>query len=211
MAQVFIVGLAGGIGSGKSTVAGMLGRLGAEVLDADAMVHELLRDSDIARKVVRRFGKTVLGRAGRVDRVKLGRAAFASRRDIRDLEKILHPPVLRRMKEQIRRLRRTKGNHVVVIDAPLLFEAALDGICDEIVLVQAPKNERLRRLVRSRGWTRSELEKREKRQKTLDYKRKNADTVMRNCDSRQETRSRVRNYWQRIRKLLLDRPQADRG
>ena len=211
MGNVFVIGLAGGIGSGKSTVAGMLGRLGASVLDADAMVHGLLREPAVVRKVVRRFGKTVLAPSGRIDRVKLGRAAFASRKNIRDLEKILHPPVVLRMKEHIRRLRRRRGSHMVVIDAPLLFEAALDRICDEVILVEAPRRERLRRLVRSRGWTRSELEKREKRQKTLDYKREKADTVIRNCDSRRETRTRVRACWRRIRKLLSDRPRTVRG
>jgi dephospho-CoA kinase len=208
MGKVFVIGLAGGIGSGKSTVAGMLGRLGARVLDADAMVHELLREPGIIRKVVRRFGKDVLARGGAIDRMKLGRAAFASKKNIRDLEKILHPPVVRRMKEEIGRLRRRKGSHVVVIDAPLLFEAALDRICDDVALVEAPKSERLRRLVSSRGWTRSELEKREKRQKTLDFKREKADTVVRNCDDRSETRERVRTYWRRIRKLLSDETQG---
>jgi dephospho-CoA kinase len=146
----------------------------------------------------------VLARGRAIDRMKLGRAAFASKKNIRDLEKILHPPVVRRMKEEIGRLRRNTGSHVVVIDAPLLFEATLDRICDEVVLVDAPLSKRLRRLASSRGWTRSELEKREKRQKTLDFKREKADTVIRNCDARSETRTRVRAYWRRIRKLLSD-------
>jgi len=211
MGKVFVIGLAGGIGSGKSTVAGMLGRLGARVLDADAMVHELLREPGIIRKVVRRFGKDVLARGRAIDRMKLGRAAFASKKNIRDLERILHPPVVRRMKEEIGRLRRNPGSQVVVIDAALLFEAALDRMCDDVVLVEASKSERVRRLARSRGWSLRELEKRERRQKSLDFKREKADTVLRNCDSRSETRTRVHTYWRRIRKLLSARPQAVRG
>ena len=204
MARVFVVGLAGGIGSGKSTVAAQLGRLGAEVLDADAMVHELLREPATTRKIARRFGRKVLNRRGGIDRGKLAEAAFASERNIRDLEAILHPQVIGRTRRRITALRRTRGKHVVVIDAPLLFEAKLDGLCDEVVFVHAPKHERLKRLRKTRGWTRAMLEEREKRQKPLDYKRENADTVIRNAATKDQTRAQVRDYWRRVQELLSD-------
>lgn len=202
MARVHVIGLAGGIGSGKSTVAKMLGRLGAEALDADAMVHELLREPATVRKIVRRFGEEVLDRRGAIDRSKLGAAAFRSRKSIRDLEAILHPQVSRRMKKHIAGLRRTRGKHVVVIDAPLLFEAGLDALCDEIIFVHAPKTKRLQRLRETRGWTRATLEERENRQKTLDYKRENADTVIRNDADRRRTSAQVRQHWQHVQRLL---------
>ena len=201
MGNVFVVGLAGGIGSGKSTVAGMLRKLGASVLDADAMVHELLRQDRIIRKVVRRFGKEVLDSRGGIDRGKLAKAAFASRRNIRDLEGILHPPVIDAVKRRTQALRRSKRRCVVVIDAPLLFEAGLDRLCDEIVFVHVPKHERLRRLRKMRGWSRERLKRSEKHQKTLDYKRKNADRVIRNV-SRSGAREQVRSYWRHVRHHL---------
>lgn len=204
MGRVFVIGLAGGIGSGKSTVAAEFGRRGAEVLDADAMVHELLRERAIIAKIVRRFGKEVLKSRGGIDREKLAAIAFGSGRKIRDLEAILHPPVVRRMKRRIAALRRAGDRQVVVIDAPLLFEAKLDALCDEIMFVDVPKTERVKRLRRSRGWTRTVLEKREKRQKPLDYKRENADTVMRNADAEGRTRTQVRKHWRRIRQFLSD-------
>jgi len=201
---VFVIGLAGGIGSGKSTVAKMLGRLGAEVLDADAMVHELLCKPATIGRIVRQFGKGVLNRRGGVHRDKLAEAAFASAGNIRNLEAILHPQVIRRTKRRIAELRRTRGKHVVVIDAPLLFEAKLDGLCDEVVFVHAPKHQRLKRLRKTRGWSRRMLDQREKRQKPLDYKRENADTVIRNAATKHQTRTQVRNYWRCIRQLLSD-------
>lgn len=204
MGKVFVIGLAGGIGSGKSTVARAFARLGAEVLDADAMVHDLLCRPTVIRKVTRRFGEDVLDAHGRVDRKKLGAAAFASGKGIRDLERLLHPAVIRRTRGRIAELRRTKGTHVVVIDAPLLFEAGLDRLCDEVIFVDASKVERLKRLRKTQGWSRTHFETREKHQKDLDYKRKNADTVMRNGGALRTTHAQVRQCWHRIRQLLTD-------
>jgi dephospho-CoA kinase len=206
MGNLFVVGLAGGIGSGKSSVAGMLGRLGAEVLDADAMVHELLDEPGTRSRIVRRFGENVLGRKGSIDRRKLASIAFASARDLRDLERMLHPAVIRRMSRRISRARRTKGARVAVIDAPLLFEAGLDGLCDMVVFVHAPKQERIRRLRKARGWSRAELDRREKVQKNVLYKRENADIILRNCASSRETLAHVRRLWTRIGELLENRP-----
>jgi len=202
MSNVFVIGVAGGIGSGKSTVAAEFRRLGAVVLDADAMVHRLLREPATVRKITRRFGTDVLTSRGTIDRARLGEVAFASKPKIRELEKMLHPTVVRRIKEKIATLERAGRRRVVVIDAPLLFEAALDGLCDEVVFVHAPKLERLKRLRKTRGWSRAELDKREKRQKPLNTKRENADTVIRNGASRRETRTQVQACWKRIRKLL---------
>ena len=119
MARVYVIGLAGGIGSGKSAAAAAFEKLGAVVLDADAMVHELLRKPAILRKIVRRFGKDVLDRRGRVDRKKLGEEVFRSQQAIRDLEAMLHPEVMRQSKRRIAQRKRRKKPSVVIIDAPL--------------------------------------------------------------------------------------------
>lgn len=202
MHRPVVIGITGGIGSGKSTVAAELRRLGAEVLDADAMVHELLCERGTVAKVARRFGRGILDARGDVDRRKLGAAAFASEKDIRDLERLLHPAVIRRTEERIARLRRKKGRRVVVIDAPLLFEAKMDRMCDEVVFVDAPKSARLKRLKAARGWTRATLDAREKLQKGIDYKRRNADIVIRNDASRRGTSNQVRRYWDHVQTHL---------
>jgi len=202
MARVYVIGLAGGIGSGKSAAAAAFEKLGAVVLDADAMVHELLRKPAILRKIVRRFGKDVLDRRGRVDRKKLGEEVFRSQQAIRDLEAMLHPEVMRQSKRRIAQRKRRKKPSVVIIDAPLLFEAGMHRLCDEVVFVQTPKAERLKRLRKTRGWSRRTLEAREKRQKPLNIKRRNADTVVRNAGSRRELNAQIRTVWQRVRQLL---------
>ena len=202
MGRVYVIGLVGGIGSGKSTVASMFARLGAEVFDADAVVHELLGAGAIRRKIARRFGDDVLTHAAAVDRKKLAEVAFTSKKGLRDLEKILHPPVIRRFRRRVAELRDERGKHIVVLDAPLLFEAGLHGLCDEVVFVQAPKAERLRRAKKTRGWGPKELEEREKHQENLLCKRRKADTIIRNHASRHETFSQVRRDWKRTVELL---------
>ena len=205
MGHVFVIGLSGGIGSGKSTVAGELGKLGAEVLDADRMVHALLREKRVAAKVARRFGRGVLDAEGGVDRKALGKIAFRSKASIRALEKLLHPAVIAATKKRIARLRRAKGAHVVVIDAPLLFEAKMDRLCDEVVFVDAPKRARAKRLKDTRGWTRATLDERERRQHALKSKRRNADVVIRNDASPRTTASQVHRYWRHVQTVLATR------
>ena len=202
MGSVFVIGIAGGIGSGKSTVASEFAKLGAEVLDADEMVHELLRTRPIIGRIARRFGKDVLKRTGGIDRAKLAQRTFTDERTIRSLENILHPQVIRRTKKRIAALRREKGHHVVVIDAPLLFEAGMDALCDSVLYVQAARKLREQRLKRTRGWKPIELKRREKRQKSLHYKRRNAEFVIRNDLSRRDTAAQVRKLWQLVQGRL---------
>ncbi len=205
MGRVFVIGLAGGIGSGKSTVAAALARLGAEALDADRMVHALLCEKSVAARVARRFGRGVLDGSGCVDRRALGGVAFKTRTSIRALEKLLHPAVITATKKRIAQLRRAKGKHVVVIDAPLLFEAKMDRMCDEVVFVDAPRPARMRRLKAARGWSARTLDERERRQQSLDTKRRNADIVIRNGTSRQASLSQVRRYWRHVQAILTTR------
>ena len=124
--------------------------------------------------------------------------------DIKDLEAVLHPVVIKRTEDRISELRSTEGNHVVVIDAALLFEAWLDRLCDEIIYVDVPQDERVKRVKESRGWTREALERREKRQKSLDYKQENADITFRNSAGVDDLTEQVRSYWQRVQTLLGD-------
>lgn len=203
MGKVFVIGLAGGIGCGKSTVAAEFAKLGAEVLDADTIVHELHGEPEIIRRIAARFGD-VLDADGKIDRKKLAAAAFVTEEDIKDLEAVLHPAVIKRTEDRISRLRRTQGQHVVVIDAPLLFEARLDRLCDEIIYVDVPQDERIKRVKESRGWTCQELKRREKRQKTLDYKQENADITFRNSAGVDQVAEQVRSYWQHVQTLLGD-------
>ncbi len=144
-----LVGLTGRIGSGKSTLARYLEDLGAAVVDADALVGELLEgDREVREAIRKRFGEEVVGPSG-VDRPALAARVFADERARRDLEAILHPRVAQLARERLREL--AAHRHVVVFEAPLLYEAGAHRFVDLVVVVDAPPQERLRRLVELRG------------------------------------------------------------
>jgi dephospho-CoA kinase len=132
-----LIGLTGGIGSGKSEALAAFGRHGAATLSSDAVVHDLYRRADVKRAVADRFGPDVVGPDGEVDRAKLGAAAFAEPDGLRFLEGFLHPLV---GEEFVRSTESAaaRGDALVVHEVPLLFEANLEGRYDLVVLVTAP-------------------------------------------------------------------------
>lgn len=199
-----MVGLVGGVASGKSTVAGMLRELGAEVIDADRLAHEALDDPSVRRRVVEAFGEGVLGRGARkagrrVDRRCLGGFAFRSRREIARLESIVHPWVLGRIERRLGRLaRRHDPPSLVLLDVVLLLESGADRLCDRIVFVKAPRRAREARAVRERAWGEGEVARRERFQRSLAAKLRRADEVIDNDGPLDATRSRVREVFQRL-------------
>ena len=151
---MIVVGLVGRMAAGKSTVARMFAALGAHVVDADAIAHEVLDDEDVRRAVADRFGAGVLAADGRVDRRSLGaivfggdeRAALA----LADLEALVHPRVRERMQAALAAHRRAEaaggGPRVVVLDVPLLVQAGWADACDRIVVVECAEPVRRARL-----------------------------------------------------------------
>ncbi|HXG63075.1 MAG TPA: dephospho-CoA kinase [Planctomycetota bacterium] len=189
-----VVGLAGGVGSGKSTVAALFRKWGARVVDADAVGHRVLDRPGIRARLRRAWG-TAIFRNGRVDRRALAREAFRSRRSIERLNRIVHPAILREIR---RRLRRARG--CVVLDAALLFETGADVLCDRIVFVRAPRDLRVRRAA-SRGWSPGELTRRERFQWPVAYKSRKADYVIDNAGSRSRTERQARRIYEELRRL----------
>ncbi len=146
---VLLVGLTGRIGSGKSTLARYLEELGAAVLDADALVAELLDgDPEVQRAIRQRFGEDLFGPSG-LDRRALAARVFNDEKARGDLEAILHPRVTRLARQRLPAL--AKEREVVVFEAPLLYEAGAHELVDLIVVVDAPREDRFRRLVERRG------------------------------------------------------------
>ena len=184
-----VVGLIGGIGGGKSQVATLLKERGAVVIDADAVGHELLNDARVSRQIVERFGPGVLvGTGGEpdqeptIDRRALGAIVFSDPAARRDLEGILHPRMRAWFRAVIERERSTGtgSGRLVVLDAAVLLEAGWDDLCDLIVFVDAPREERMRRVQEQRGWPNEKLEAREQAQWPADLKRCRADLVINN-------------------------------
>ena len=154
-----IIGLTGGIGSGKSTVAGFLTELGAVVLDSDKIGHEILEtDAEVRQEIVDNFGRQVLARKGRIDRKTLADIVFKARQSLIKLYLITHPPIYRRIQSILDDCRQQK-TEVVVIEAPLLIEAGWATCVDETWVTIAPREVIIERLEK-RGMTKEDIESR---------------------------------------------------
>ncbi|MFO0907730.1 MAG: dephospho-CoA kinase [Isosphaeraceae bacterium] len=202
-----VVGVVGGIGSGKSTVASLFGELGAMVLDADKVGHALLNQRPVREEVVNRFGAevVVIDEQGEevVDRRTLGRIVFSDPAALRALESILHPRMKRTFERAIARTTRRGEFKGVILDAAILYEAEWNGVCDRIVFVDAPREHRLERVATSRGWTEDVLARREAAQAPLDEKRTRADFVVENSGDLVSLKQQVVQTW---KKILASRP-----
>jgi dephospho-CoA kinase len=174
-----VVGVVGGIGSGKSEVARALGRLGWVVTDSDAQAKEILQRPAVRDELVRWWGSGVVGVGGEIDRAAAARIVFADAGARRRLEALVHPLIHEERRAMIERARRD-GAAGVVIDAPLLFEAGVDRECDVVIFVEAAWEARLERVRRSRGWDEAELRRREGAQMPLDEKRRRSGLVVHN-------------------------------
>lgn len=151
---MYLVGLTGGIGSGKSTAAQRFAALGCDVLDVDAVAHDVVRPGEPAlEELVTRFGGDILLPDGRLDRPRLARLVFNDDDARRDLDRITHPRVAARIAERIQELvqdRREPGPHLIVVDHPLLVETDQAARFEAVVVVEAEEEARIRRLVEER-------------------------------------------------------------
>ena len=184
-----VIGLVGGIGSGKTEVAGLIARRGGVVIDADRIGHELLCEPAIKERVRQLWGDQVLDGSGEVDRRKLAAAVFAPEGEpggpgIEALNEIVHPKLVRRVEEAVDQVGREARARWVVIDAALFLEWGLGDLCDHLVFVDAPEEARCRRAAQGRGWTMEEVTRRERRQLPLEVKRARADRVIENAGGR---------------------------
>lgn len=193
-----LIGLTGGPGTGKSTVAEMFEKLGAPVFNADRAVHEFLaRRGSGHRKVVAAFGKKILDERGEIDRRKLGKIVFGNTAKRRKLEGIVHPYVGRAMRQWAARQqkRRTK---IAVAEVPLLFEAGFDKWVDVTMVVSAGTGQQVERLGRRSKISRQDARTRIAAQVPLKEKVLLADYVVDNRGSRASTRRQVINIWKEL-------------
>ena len=191
------VGLTGGIATGKSTVLKMLADMGASVLSADSIVHELLdSDADVRRRVVAGFGPECVREDGGLDRAWLGRVVFSDARKRRELEEIIHPAVISRIAAWLEAESR-RGTAVCVVEVPLLFETGLQGMFDTTVVVSSEHDVQAHRL-NNRGLSPGESAARMGAQMPLADKEELAGYVLRNDGSLDELRTRVREFWENL-------------
>ncbi len=192
-----VIGLAGGIGAGKSEVARILADLGCVVTDSDAEARAALDRPDVRSRLVEWWGPGVVGPDGRVDRGAVAKVVFADPAQRAKLEAVVHPLVKESRAEVIRRAGEGRAR-AVVIDAPLLFEAGVDAECDAVIFVDAPREVRLERVRATRGWDEAELARRESAQMPAEEKRRRSDEVLVNAGSEGGLRDAVSGALGRI-------------
>lgn len=178
-----VIGLVGGMGSGKTHVAAELARYGGCIVSGDALGHEGLRQPEVRERLVARWGQDVLNESGEIDRRKVAAIVFAKPEERKALERILHPWIGQRIREEMARAAGNPACRFVVLDAAVMLEAGWEGVCDRLVFVKAPREVRLRRLAEQRGWSTKDVDARETAQLSLTEKASRAHDVVDNSSS----------------------------
>jgi len=192
---MLLVGLTGNIGSGKSTVDQLLSERGATIIDADVLARRAVEVGTPGyRAIVERWGTSILGPDGTLDRGALRRIVFSDQAELEQLNTLVHPEV-ERMRAALVEAARLRGDKLVVCDVPLLFERKMTDLFDRIVLVDAPRPVRLERLVRERGLKETEAMDMIVAQMPAELKRARADYVIDNIGTLTELDARVAEVW----------------
>ena len=190
-----VIGLTGGIGSGKSTVSQFLVELGAVILNADEVGHEAFKpDTEIWRKVVAAFGRQILTPDGNIDRKKLGEIVFGNPESLSRLNQIMHPRLYALVKAQLEEYRR-QGVAVAVLEAPLLIEAGWTSLVDEVWVTTAPKATVLKRLEERTGLSQAESLTRIRSQLPSAERVRHADVVINTDCDLDEVKAKVKELW----------------
>jgi len=192
---MFVIGLIGGIGSGKSSVSEILNSLGVDVIDADKVGHEVyIPDSEGWRKVISVFGQGIVDQQNEIDRKKLGAIVFGDPKEMDKLNKLMHPIMYKLIQEKINKLA-DNGVEVVVLEAAILLEANWQPLTDEIWLAKSDQEIVIERVQLRNKFTREEIIKRIQSQMSNEEREKHADIVISNDGTLEELKETVRSLW----------------
>ena len=195
---VIVIGITGGIGTGKSTVSDFLAELGAAVIDADKLGHELLQShSDVREELVAAFGQGILSPDSQIDRAKLGQIVFGNPQALKLLNNIMHPRMYKLAAERIEGLRK-QGVSLVVLEAALLIEANWISLVDQVWVTVASEETVVERLGKNKGIAPEDVRARIRSQLSATQRTKHARVVINTDCSLEELRSRVRLHWQHL-------------
>ncbi|MFC2003610.1 dephospho-CoA kinase [Chloroflexota bacterium] len=201
-----IIGLTGGIGSGKSTVSQFLAEMGVVIIDADKVGHDVLKDTEMRREIVAAFGEQVLTPSGDIDRSQLGKIVFGDAELLSRLNQITHPRIHDMVEAQLEDYRQ-QGLSVVVLEAPLLVESAWVTVVNEVWVTVAPESTVLRRLQERSGLSEPDSLARIHSQLSVEERIKRADVVINTDCSLDELKMRVGELWLGLQIEGTGRPQ----
>ncbi len=191
-----IIGLTGGIASGKSTVAAMLEEKGAFILDADQVARDVVKPGETAlREIEDYFGPEVLTADGKLDRKKMASIVFKDHAARDMLNSIIHPRVIKRIVEKANKLKVNHNPEAVVYDVPLLIEKNMQELVDVLLLVYVTREVQEERLVIRDGFTKDEIEHRLSAQMPLEDKKQYAGYIIDNSKNMEETGRQVDEFW----------------
>jgi dephospho-CoA kinase len=196
--STIVVGISGGIGSGKSFVAGLLKDLGTQVFDADRAGHDVLCESKVKELLCQRWGNQICGSNGEVDRQAVARIVFGcddnAVTELRFLQSISHPRIQHALEKFVETFQVTGNSTSIVVDAALLFEAGWDQCCDKVIFVDCSESVRWQRC-RERGWSDKEIIQRQASQIELHEKRRRSDLVLDNSGTKENTLKQLQIMW----------------
>lgn len=192
-----IIGLTGGIASGKTTAARFLEELGAYIINADQVSRLIMQPQKKGyREVVAEFGQKILDQKGEIDRSKLGEIIFSDPRKRKKLEEITHPLIIAEMKAKIKKLKE-EGKDPIVLEIPLLFETGMEQMVDQVWVVYVDETTQLDRLQNRNDLSRPEAQKRINSQMSLEEKSKRADIVVDNNGDKQDLKNEITTLWEK--------------
>ena len=198
-----ILGLTGGIASGKSTVSKIFAHIGVEVVDADVVAKEVSERQEVVEELVAAFGREILDEGVKnrknIDRKKLREIIFSNRENVKKINAIIHPRVIETFEE---RRKSNLPNEIIIFDIPLLFEAKLEYLCDKIVVVSAGRDIQIKRVMARDGSTERVAENIINSQMGTEEKEAGADYIIRNERGLDELECEVKKLYEKIRKKL---------
>lgn len=191
-----IIGLTGGIASGKSTVSKILRELGVEIIDADIKAKEISEREDVVKEIGNIFGKEVINSEGKIDRLKIKEIVFNNKEKLKKLNDLIHPKVM----EEFKKIKENTGkNDIIIFDVPLLFESGMDKMCDKIILVFTDKKIQIKRMLERDGITEELAEKIINSQMSLEEKLNKSQIHLENNGTIEDLRKKSETIYRELK------------